>query len=103
VKGVSGEEFGECVMTRLDDPLTGPRLRIDRADRRVLITLLLLVEIDADEPLWATLRFAGAPSDGDQFGYRGSVLRVAAENRTVVYRIGEYLPERQCYVSEWPD
>jgi len=33
----------------------------------------------------------------------GDMLKVRARNRTLIYRIGEYLPERHAYVAEWPD
>jgi hypothetical protein len=32
------------------------------------------------------------------------VLRIEdMDGRVVVYRIGEYLPDRRCYAAEWPD
>jgi hypothetical protein len=95
--------FGEVYMTWADDPPNGPRLRIAAAGRRVMITVPLLALIDAGESPWACLGDAGKPGDGDPYGYRGSVLRIEADNRTVVYRIGEFLPAHRCYIAEMPD
>jgi hypothetical protein len=33
----------------------------------------------------------------------GDLLRIRAKNRTVIYRVGEYIPERRAYFAEWPD
>lgn len=79
--------FGECRLTRIDDP-GGSRLRIVHADPRILICPEILDEVRAGSS-WATV-------DDDR-------LRIEAENRTVVYRIAEYLPEHGAYIGEWPD
>jgi hypothetical protein len=97
---LASREFSEIFMTWADDPPNGPRLRIAAAGRRVMITVPLLALIDAGESPWATLRDAGSPGEGDPYGYRGSVLRIEADNRTVVYQIGEYLPRDRCYAAE---
>jgi hypothetical protein len=83
---LAGREFGEVCMAWVDDPPNGPRLRIVAAARRVMITLPLLALIDAGESPWAELRGAGSPGDGDPYGYRGSVLRIEAGDRTELHR-----------------
>ena len=35
--------------------------------------------------------------------YRGAVLKICGVNRTVIYRIGEYVPRVDGYAAEWPD
>ena len=87
--------YGECIVTRIDDPLEGMQLRIDHADPRVLISPELLEEIAANPP--------GSPATFD-----GEVLRIRGTNRTVVYRItGRVLNgdnwRDPCVVGEWPD
>jgi hypothetical protein len=32
-----------------------------------------------------------------------NVVRIKASNRTVIYRLIEYLPDRDAYIAEWPD
>lgn len=103
VSQLASREFGEVYMTWADDPEHGPRLRIAAAGRRAMITVPLLALIGAGESPWASLAETRLPGDGDPYGYRGSVLRIEADNRTVVYRIGEYLPRDRCYVAELHD
>ena len=89
----SDEEYGQCHVTSLHDAHGSlMRLRIDRADPRVLITREMLFQMPAPDPEWPW------PATFD-----GNVVRIRGENRTVLYRIGQYLPDRDCYEAEWPD
>jgi hypothetical protein len=75
---------------------------IDQADPRVPITTELLDMLAAGECVpEATLALPGIP-DPDA-PYTGARLRIDALNRTVIYRIGEYLPDLPGYIAEWPD
>ena len=71
-----------------------PRLLVKRADPRVKIVGDLVREAQTarpgldDRPL--------AQVDGDLF-------RINADNRTVVYRLVEYLEDEDVYLAEWPD
>jgi hypothetical protein len=84
---------GECIMTRLADG----GLRIVRADPRVLIAAELLDAVNGAGPRTAWLDLAGCAT------YDGDLLKIRAVNRTVIYRIGEYVPLHRAYVGEWPD
>lgn len=84
------ETIGECLLTTFDDPRRIKRVRIDRADSVIRIHAELLDEIHTaqakDDPgLYASL------ADG--------LLTIHGSNRTVVYRIGEYLAEQNVYVG----
>ena len=98
---LAGRELGEVLVAFVDDPPNGPKLRIAPAARRVLIAVPLVGLVDAGESPWAELRSAGQPDDEDPYGYRGAELRIKAGDRTVAYRIGEYLPSQRAYVAEW--
>ena len=88
------DEYGQCHVTSLHDAQGGlMRLRIDRADPRVLITRELLKEIPPPDPSGLN----------GPVTYDGNIVRIQGENRTVIYRIGQYLPEENCYEAEWPD
>jgi hypothetical protein len=86
--------YGECIVTRLDDPVEGVQFRIDRADPVVRITPELLARIPA--PDWPA-------------AFDGKVLRIRGVNRTMVYRIRDvmepvpWLPGHWDYIGEWPD
>jgi hypothetical protein len=81
---------GECIIQRGRDENLNDRLRVLRADPRITIAREILDEVRGN-PLDAPGSF-----DGEYF-------RIRAVNRTVVYRVGEYLPDRQAYAAEWPD
>lgn len=79
------EPVGDCVMTRHDDGT----IHIDQADSRILVSERLLDEI----------RYGCNPHvilDGD-------VMKIHGTNRTVIYRIGEKVPNMLAYYAEWPD
>lgn len=82
--------FGDCVVQSEQDPLHGRRLRVLQADPQVLVAPEVLDEVAANPP--------GFPATFD-----GEFLRIQGTNRKVIYRIGEYLPDRRAYVAEWPD
>lgn len=79
---------GDCIVTEAIDG----SLHIDRADPRVLISAELLDQIKDGRAV------AAVTLDGDLF-------RIAGTNRTVVYRIGEKVPDLNlnAYYAEWPD
>ena len=60
----------------------------------------------ADPIIWAAaelidlLRTRDNHPDGE---INGDLLTVRGSNRTVIYRIGEYDPQRQAYLCHWPD
>jgi hypothetical protein len=89
---------GDCIMTTLlDADGTQTGIRIDHADPRIIISAELLDAI-ADNPLphsWLNVARCST--------YDGAVLRIEAVNRTVVYRITEYIPAVRGYIAEWPD
>jgi hypothetical protein len=90
------DQFGECWITRINDPIEGTQLRVERADPVVRISPELLAELPPPGKDW--------PASFD-----GKVLRIQGVNRTVVYRIRDVLEPRPgapgCwdYVGEWPD
>jgi len=85
---MSGEGCGEFLATQIQDGATR-RLFIDRADPRILISAAIIEAARSGASPWTSL-------DGD-------VLRIEAENRTVVYRIGRKVHGAWCYEAEWPD
>jgi hypothetical protein len=101
---------GELLCTRLDDGT----IRIDRADPRILISgeLLDSVPLAADSfgatpdgPALMLEHHAWLDTAGctDGSGYAGAVLHIDGVNRTVIYRITEYVPRVHGYIGEWPD
>lgn len=94
IVGADPQAFGDCVVQSERHPLDGWALRILRADPRVLVDAAVLGQIlnnHPDHPVQAI------PQQDAVY------LRIRGVNRTVVYRIGEYLPERRAYVAQWPD
>lgn len=91
---------GECIVTTMADG----RLRIDHADPRVLISAELLAEAfvrPAPGVSIDTAMVSDGPN-GTPF-WEGAVLKIRGVNRTVIYRIGEYVPRVRGYIGEWPD
>lgn len=91
------DEYGECRLTRIDDPVKGVQVYIDHADPVVRIS----PEVLADTP---------PPSDdGWPASFDGKILRIRGVNRTVIYRIRDALEPRPGayghwdYIGEWPD
>ena len=79
---------GECIITRLDSGC----LRIEQADQRIVIGVQLLEQIQAAAMPSVTLTLAAWVSRDQGACYEGAVLRIEAVNRTVSYRITEWLP-----------
>jgi len=87
---------GDCICTRLADG----SIRIDRADPRVLIAAEVLAEIFIKPMAGVSL----SPEHPGGHGYGvGTLLKICGVNRTVIYRITDYLPRVHAYVAEWPD
>ena len=86
------EVTGEVILRRDDD-----RLYVERADPRILVA----------DPIVAALRdgtfYGSDPPHGHGLFLDGDVLTIRAANRTVIYRIVGYDPERFAWVAEWPD
>lgn len=85
----------ELVMTSgCENSLLEPRLLVKRADPRVKIVGNLIREAKTTRPGLDDRPLAQV--DGDLF-------RINAHNRTVVYRLVEYLEGEDVYLAEWPD
>ena len=76
---------GEFIYTMLDG---GRQMRIDRADPRVLISGPLVRQ---------------ALAVGPHHTLAHNKLTIMGCNRKVIYIIGRYLPDIDCYEAEWPD
>lgn len=85
---------GSCTLTRTEDGA----LRIDQADPHILISAELLAEA-----LHAPAKGVSLNIPLSSFSFTGSILRIEGVNRTVIYRIGEYLAPVNGYIAEWPD
>jgi hypothetical protein len=92
--------YGEVILHRTYSP---DRLHIVAADPRALISEELLDRFRVHP---------GRCNDtgrtcGDEVSLQvvdgAEVLTIQAANRTLVYRVGEHLPDRRAYVIEWPD
>ena len=102
----SEEEFGECVVTSLHDHRGFcERVRIDRADPRILLAAHLLENWQIHGTgLFADLRPGpGASPLPGLHGFEGWLVTIRGENRTVVYRVGRKVPHAWAYEAEWPD
>lgn len=87
---------GHCVIRRerefasLDDSLI-----IERADPKIWVSAEFLAEVECGTP---------AREDGRPYAeIDGDLLRINADNRTVVYRLGEHHLAMDVYEAEWPD
>jgi hypothetical protein len=76
---------GELLATAHDDGT----VTIERADPRLKVAAEFLDAIRAGSAPFASIR--------------DDVLKVHATDRTVIYRIGEKVPNRLAYFAEWPD
>ena len=92
---------GECICTRLDDG----SIRIDQADPRILISEELL-----DSTIGIPNRYLPLPNVqvdltgcSPRDGCVGAILKINGVNRTVIYRIAEFVPRIHAYIAEWPD
>lgn len=91
---INGEEVGEIHLTTHERDADHEHrwLTIEHADPVILASAIGLDFIRAQDPMWSL----GARIDGD-------ILKIHAENRTVIYRIMEQAPYRDAYVLRWPD
>lgn len=86
------DKVGDCVLgADYGDPddLHG-RLRVDRADPIIWVSAEIVERVRVND------HHPDVTVDGD-------LLTIRASNRTVIYRIGEYYPQRHCYLLTWPD
>jgi hypothetical protein len=88
---------GECTISRYGDAL-----HIDHADPRVLISAELLAEAFVHPAEGVSIGPPPGSENGTPF-WTGAVLKIAAVNRTLIYRITEYVPSVRGYIAEWPD
>lgn len=89
-------ELGEFRMSRRDEAMW-----VDHADPRIMISAELI-------DMWARGELRPEVTlDRLNFtrpnGHVGAVIRIDAANRTLVYRLAEYLPSHFGYIAEWPD
>lgn len=85
--GVKSEAgFGEFRTTQVSGGEGHQRLFIDRADPRVLVSAAAVEAARSGDSAWTSMD--------------GEVLHVKATNRSVAYRLGDYVPERFGYVGE---
>ena len=84
---------GDCICTRLADG----SIRVDHADPRILISAELIDGIVERPCPAASLDLTGCTT------FMGALLRIRGVNRTVVYRITEWVPRIRAYIAEWPD
>lgn len=83
-------EPGDCTISvRYDPGDRTDKLYIDHADPVVWVSRELIDD-------WRRANHPYVEITDDQFTIRAS-------NRTVIYRIGEYDPQRQRYLCHWPD
>ena len=82
--------------------LPGARVRIDRADPRILISGELL-DIIADPPYPMPHAWLDTAGCTPGHGYVGAVLHIHGVNQHVVYRVVDYVPRVNGYIGEWPD
>ncbi len=95
---------GDCtIISLLDAGGTQTGVRIDHADPCILISGELLDAIASKPPPHARLDTTGCTPPPYRATYTGAVLRIEAVNRTVVYRMSEYIPAVHGYIAEWPD
>jgi hypothetical protein len=80
--------YGDCV---IGSDREG-RYRVIHADPRTLIDPTVLAEI-----------VGGRASTLATYDPEHETVTIRAGNRTVVYRVGRYLPDRRGYEAVWPD
>jgi hypothetical protein len=73
-------------------------MRIDHADPRILISAELIDQVAFRTCVDVELDLSHAAD-----GHVGALLKISAVNRTVIYRIAEYVPAIHGYIAEWPD
>lgn len=76
------------------DSTTRLRMRVDHADPVITTSAESLKAMERGDPYPATIPGVTLV-DG--------VITFSGTNRTVIYRIDEYLPDQDAYVCRWPD
>ncbi len=96
----AGLPRGQCAMTRL----ANGSIRIDHADPRILISAELLSLVFTNPAPGVSIN-TGLLRDGENGTpfWEGALLKIEGVNRTVIYRIGEYVSRVHGYIGEWPD
>ena len=89
---------GDCICTSLPDG----HIRIDHADPRIMVSAELLAEAFVHPASGIGLSLPPDSENGTPF-WTGALLKIAGVNRTVIYRILEYVPRIYGYIAEWPD
>jgi hypothetical protein len=101
--------IGECVFTT-HFPSGEPEFyTIDHADPHILISDEILNEIrdngcDGRVRLDLPQRIDHqCPNTQPGWCFKDCIVHFNAANRTVIYRIGDYIPERNTWEASWPD
>ena len=89
----SGLPTGSCITTALADGT----FRIDHADPRVLISAELIDDITDHPTENAFVDLTGCET------FIGGLLKISGVNRTVIYRLTDWIPAIRSFVGEWPD
>jgi hypothetical protein len=91
---------GDFFSTLLYDEHEQPAgVRIDHADPRILISGELLDQFHDDPGPVVSVD----PGENCCFSYVGAVVKIHGVNRTVIYRITDFVPRVNGYIAEWPD
>lgn len=90
---------GECILTTSADG----GIHVDRADPRILISAEWFEKCRPSPAVEVTVDL-GHDAIYECFPpVEGALLKIHGINRTVVYRITEYVPRIRGYIAEWPD
>jgi hypothetical protein len=105
---VRARGYGECRITSLHDRFgTWIRVHVDQADPCILISRVLfsLWWESGGAPLYSNplLTVRSGPGREESTEFSGWTVTIRGENRTVLYRLGRYLPELDAYEAQWPD
>lgn len=101
-------DVGDCVVTKL----SSGGLRIEQADPRVIISADVLFGATWNDLQTHVLRQITCLEHGTVANSTGHpcinhatelMFRIEGVNRTVIYRIGEKVPDLYAYYAEFPD
>lgn len=98
-------DIGELWMERHqpDDAHLAEWITVTRADPRILISGAIMEEIVGGHIIGSSITPPASERAARHETPIGSVLKVEADNRTVIYRIVDVWPRSYVYVAEWPD